>query len=126
MNKMELTRAVEILNGQLTLINGQVSDSSNRLHVAVPGMNSKIQTSADGLTSMFNAISSEIQPVIDQFSALQNNVVAMNTEANNQYAKRQVLGENVNSRFNELKQILGDKTAAFDASIESLGCAVPA
>ena len=68
MNNMELTRAVEVLNQQLTAVNGQVTDLSNRLHVAVPDMNSNIQASADALTSMFNAICSETQPVIDQFT----------------------------------------------------------
>ena len=93
MNNMELTRAVEVLNQQLTVVNGQVTDLSNRLHVAVPDMNTNIQTSADALTSMFNAIKSVIQPVIDQFQPLQNSVIAFHTEASSRYQQLQRLGE---------------------------------
>ena len=68
MNNMELTRAVEMLSQQLTGVNCQVTNLSNRLHVAVADMNTNIQTSTHALTSMFNGIRSEIQPAIDQFT----------------------------------------------------------
>lgn len=120
MGNMELTRAVEILNQQQTAVNAQVTDLSNRLHVAVPDMNTNIQTSADALTSMFNAIRFEIQPVIDQFTPLQKSGIAMNTKDGNQYTKLQQLEENVNARFNEQKQTPDDRTAALDASVQGL------
>ena len=89
MNNMELTRAVEMLNQQITNMNAQVTDLSNRLHVAVPDMNTNIQSSAEALTKMYNAIRSDTQPVIDQFNPLVNSVNAINAEATQQYAKLQ-------------------------------------
>ena len=80
MTNMELTRAVDVLNQQLANINAQVTDLSNRLQVAIPDMNQNIQTSADALTNMFNAITADIQPVIDQLQPLQNSAIAMNTK----------------------------------------------
>ena len=120
MNNMELTRAVEVLNQQLTAVNAQVADLSNRLHIAVPDMNQNIQSSADALTNMFNAITADIQPVIDQFQPLQNSVVAMSTEAGNQYVKLQQLEENVNLRLNESNKDIGDRTSALEARFQGL------
>ena len=120
MNNMELTRAVEMLNQQITNMNAQVTDLSNRLHVAVPDMNTNIQSSAEALTKMYNAIRSDIQPVIDQFNPLVNSVNAINAEATHQYEKLQRLGVNVDLRFNEQKQTLDDRTAALDASVQGL------
>ena len=91
MNNMELTRAVEVLTSQLTAVNAQVTDLSQRLHVAVPDMNTNIQTSADALTNMYNAIRSDIQPVIDQFTPLVNTVNAKGIEATQQYERLQQL-----------------------------------
>ena len=120
MNNMELTRAVEVLTQQLTAVNAQVTDLSNRLHVAVPDVNTNIQTSADALTNMYNAIRSDIQLVIDQFNPLVNTVNAINAEATQQYAKLQQLGKNVNIRFNERKQMTSDKTSALEAAFQCL------
>ena len=87
MNNMELTRSVEILNQQF-------ADLNNRFNNAIPEMtNHTTQPSAE-IIAMYEAIKSDIQPVIGQFTPLKTGAEKAYAEANIEYQKTQRLGEN--------------------------------
>ena len=86
MNNMELTRSVEILNSQFT-------DLNNRFNNAIPEMMNHITQSAAEIKAMYEAIKSDIQPVIDQCPTLKSRVERAHAEAYDEYQKLQRLGE---------------------------------
>ena len=114
MNNMELARSVEILNQQFT-------DLNNRFNNAVPEMTNHITTSSAEITAMYNAIKSDIQPVIDQFAPLKTGVEKAHAEASIEYQKTQRLGENTNVKFDEIEKVITSKTNALEASVTSMG-----
>ena len=89
MNNMELTRSVEILNQQF-------ADLNNRFSSSIQEMTSHITQSAAEIKAMYDAISSDIKPVIDQFPTLKAGVERAHAEASEEYQKLQRLGENTN------------------------------
>ena len=93
MNNMELTRSVEILNQNFT-------DLNNRFSNAIPEMTNHINQSATEIKAMYEAIKSDIQPVIDQFPNIKAGVEKAHTEASYEYQKLQTLGK---IRTKELK-----------------------
>ena len=67
MKNMELTGSVEILNSQFT-------DLNNRFNNAIPEMTNHITQSAAEIKAMYEAIKSDIQPLIDINFRLSNQV----------------------------------------------------
>ena len=68
MNNMELTRSVELLNSQFT-------DPNNRLNIAVPDLSQKIAESASAISTMLEAVKSDIKPFVDQIDPMLTKIV---------------------------------------------------
>ena len=113
MNNMELSRAVEILNQQYTGLN-------NRFNNVIPEMTNHITQSSGEITAMYEAIKSDIQPVIDRFTPLKTGVEKAHAEAIEEYQKIVRLGENTNKRFEDTGNHMAAKTSAMEASINTM------
>ena len=114
MNNMEFTRSVEILNQQF-------ADLNNRFNNAAPERKNHITKSSADITAMYDAIKSDIQPVIDQCTPLKTGVEKAHAEASIEYQKTQRLGENTNVKFDEIENVITNKTHALEASVTSMG-----
>ena len=64
MNNMELSRAVEMINAQIT-------DLSNKLASAIPEVYQKISDSASDIQMLFNAMQQEVQPLLGSLEPMQ-------------------------------------------------------
>ena len=95
MNNMELTRSVELLNSQFT-------DPNNRLNIAVPDLSQKIAESASAISTMLEAVKSDIKPFVDQIDPMLTKIVENEGKSQEESGKLQRLVKNMTSKLSDL------------------------
>ena len=96
MNNLHLTRGFESLQAT-------VNDFAARLAATVPQMEQNIADSASGLQAMYTSIRSDIQPVIDNYSAIATEVGDLTSNAAMEKQKVEQSGVNTNDKFNTMQ-----------------------
>ena len=112
MNNMELTKAVHLISGQITELNG-------KLEKVIPEIYQKISDSESDISILFTSLKNEMQPYI-------HNIEPIHTEAQVQYQKLDNLATHVVSRIDAVSVEIEDKFLTIGSTIDDLQKAVQA
>ena len=105
MNNMELSRAVEMINAQIT-------DLSNKLASAIPEIDQKISDSESDIKMMFNAMKQEVQPLLGNLEPMQLQIKSLDQ-------KLEALGGNTFQRMDSLTKDIENRMSSFEATMSA-------